>query len=150
MKKLNNNQALKWLAKQGEEVQLQIMANVFEFRMTYINNCRRDGGKLGKDPKRELEFLVSGIQKAFKESDIKSLSVFDDLELVDENKLAAALAKQQRKAPKRNRVMNDLREVVERLRNENISWQGVADYIALHHKRKISRGYLHRLFAVRF
>jgi hypothetical protein len=151
MKKLNNNQLLKWFAKQDETIQLQVMENVLAERQTYFNNCRRDNVKPEKDPKKELGFFVSGMAKAYKEGNNRTLSVFDDLELVDQNRLAVALAKKgQRKAPKRKALLGDIRPIVEQLRKEGISWQGISDYVALHHKKKVSRGYLQKLFVVKF
>ena len=100
-----------------------------------------------KDTTRELRFIVSAIRTAYKQSNIKTLSIYDDLDQVDKNRLEAALAKQQRNAPKRKAVVEGLREVVECLRNEGVSWAKVSDYIAKHHKKRISRGYLHKIFA---
>ena len=78
MKKIDKNQLLRWFAKQPEEILLQTMAHMFEFRMAYINDCRRDNKKLGKDPLKELGFLLASIEKAYRQSDIKTLSIFDD------------------------------------------------------------------------
>ena len=135
-----------WFARQGDAVQEQVMENILELRQTYFNDCRMRGATPEKDPKKELGFFVAGVKKSFKESSNRRLSTYDDLKAVEERRIEVLKAKGGRPAVKREKILEDLKPVIERLRAENISWAKVSDYIAKHHKKRVSRGYLQKLF----
>jgi arginine utilization protein RocB len=57
-----------------------------------------------------------------------------------------ALTERKRKRTKADKVRVRHFELIKSLRNQGLSWQKVADYIALHHKERYSRSYLQKTF----
>ena len=49
-------------------------------------------------------------------------------------------------SPKLDRLQGDLLPVVNRLREDGLSWAKVSAYLAKYHKLKVSRGYLQDTF----
>lgn len=135
-----------WYGKQLEEIQLEVHARQIENRRAYHNDCRMRQEKPETTPEAERLQFMQAINAVFRMQSNKRLSTYDDLKVVDEKRIAQAKASTKREAPKRDKLMLDLKPVVEKLRSEGISWQGVSDYIAKHHKKKISRGYLQKVF----
>jgi hypothetical protein len=144
---MDQKKYLLWLARQKSDVIKMVMDNCIEQRRKFHYDNRMKGIKAVATADNELEFFLSGVRKTFKELSRSRLTINDDLKAVDENRIKAAKAKSERIAPKKTKVRNDWLPVIERLRAEGLSWQNVSNYIALHHKRKVSRGYLQKLFA---
>jgi hypothetical protein len=143
---MNTKKLLLWFARQEPVVQLQVMQNVVFLRRKYLNDCRMRNEKPDISPQGEFNVFLEGVKKGYRESSNLMLSIHDDLRQADENRIEAFKAKKGRKAPKKKIVMEDIKPIVDKLREEGISWARVADYIALHHKKKISRGYLQKIF----
>ena len=135
-----------WYAKQLEEIQLEVHARLIEIRRAYHNDCRKRQERPETTPAHDRSLLLQAINNVFRMQSNRRLSTYDDLKAVDEIRIAQAKASTRREAPKREKLLQDLKPVVERLRAEGVSWQGVSDYIAKHHKKKISRGYLQKVF----
>lgn len=135
-----------WYGKQLEEIQLEVHRRQIEFRRTYHNDCRMRQEKPETTPASERRLFMQAINAVFRMQSNRRLSTYDDLEAVDERRIAQAKASTKREAPKREKLLQELKQVVEKLRAEKVSWQGVSDYIARHHKKKISRGYLQKVF----
>jgi hypothetical protein len=135
-----------WYGKQLEELQLEVHARQIEIRRTYHNDCRMRQEKPETSSAIERRHFMQALNAVFRLQSNKRLSTYDDLATVDEKRIAQAKASTGRAAPKKEKLMQDLKPVVERLRAEGVSWQGVSDFIAKHHKKKISRGYLQKVF----
>ncbi|NVN93512.1 MAG: hypothetical protein HXX11_23345 [Desulfuromonadales bacterium] len=135
-----------WYAKQPEEIRLEVHARQIEIRRAYHNDCRMRQEKPETSPANECNQFMQAINAVLRLQSNRRLSTYNDLNAVDEKRIAQAKAGTRRDAPKRDKLLQDLRPVVERLRFEGVSWQGVSDFLAKHHKKKISRGYLQRVF----
>lgn len=144
---MDNRKLLLWFAKQSDVVQLQVMENVLACRRKYFDDCRMKKQKPESSAEKEFEYLLQGIRQGIREASNRKLSNRDDLRRIDENRLAAAKARAERAAPKKDKLLDQLRPVVDQLRSENISWAGISDYIAKHHKKRFSRSYLHKVFS---
>ena len=136
-----------WYSKQLENIQLEVHARQIQLRRAYHNDCRMRQQKPETSPATERRQFFAAVSEIFRMQRNQRLSAFDDLKAVDEMRIAQAKASTRREAPKRDKLLQDLKPVVERLRQEGISWQGVSDYLAKHHKKKISRGYLQKVFS---
>ena len=144
---MDTRKLLLWFAKQSDVVQLQVMENVLASRRIYLDDCRKKKQISESSAQKEFEYLLQGIKQGNREANNRKLSNRDDLKRVDENRLAAAKAKAERAAPKKDNLLSKLRPIVEQLRSEGISWAIISDYIAEHHKKRVSRGYLHKVFS---
>ena len=144
---MDNRKLLLWFAKQSDVVQLQVMENVLACRRKYFDDCRKKKQISESSAQKEYEYLLQGIRQGIREANNRKLSNRDDLRKVDQNRLAAAKARAERAAPKKDKLLDQLRPIVEQLRSENISWAIISDYIAKHHKKRFSRSYLHKVFS---
>lgn len=135
-----------WYGKQLEEIQLEVHARQIEIRRTYHNDCRMRQEKPENSPIMERRHFMQAINDLFRMQSNKRLSTYDDLKAVDEKRIDQAKIKKNRAAPKRDKLLQ-LKHVVDRLRAEGVSWQGVSDYIAKHHKKRYHRGYIQKVFS---
>ena len=138
---------LAWYAKQPDVVQLQVHERQIELRRSYMNDSRRRGVKPDNSAVQERETFHRAVADVFRRQSDRRLSIYDDLTEVDKERIAQAKEKARRNAPKKEKLLAELRPVVDKLRSEGVSWQGVSDYLARHHKKRISRGYLQKVFA---
>lgn len=113
-----------------------------------MNDARKSGQKAEATGEVYYRAFLEGIRKRMRLQDNRNLRTTDDLEAVTAQRIAVEKAKIKPKpSPKRDRLQGDLESVVLRLRNEGLSWQKVADYLAKFHKCRFSRGYLQKVFA---
>lgn len=141
------NRLLRWYTKQPEAIRIEVHKNQKELENKWLNTMRAKGEKVACAPEMSYSAFITAIKDNQKMFDNRKLNINDDLESVTQERIAALKAKdKKKKAPLKNKVTGDLLLVIERLRKEGFSWEKIREYIALHHKRKISRGYLHRIF----
>jgi intein-encoded DNA endonuclease-like protein len=50
-----------------------------------------------------------------------------------------------RKAKVADKIENDLLPLIKQLREKNLSWNQISEYIRKYHRKKISRSYLHKI-----
>lgn len=110
------------------------------------NEARKGGDKLEPDGKLQYQAFLFGIDRRHRLHSNERLKASDDLEAVTAARIAAIKNTIKAKAsPVLDRLQGDLRPVVERLRNEGLSWAKVSDYVAKNHKVRISRGFLQKV-----
>lgn len=143
----NVGKLLRWYAKQPEVVRIDVHQKRFEIMNGWQNAKRAKGEKAVYAPDIEYSAFVTAIKNVQRMFDNRKLTADDDLEEITKARINAI--KNDRKvksAPVRNKLVDQLQSVMVKLRNEGLSWEKISDYIALHHKKRISRGYLRRVY----
>ena len=144
----NVGKLLRWYAKQPEAVRIDVHKKRYEVMNSWQNAKRARGEKAIYAPDIEYSAFVVAIKKVQRMFDNRQLTADDDLEEITRARIDAIKNDYKVKpAPIKNKLVDQLQPVMVKLRNEGLSWEKISDYIALHHKKRISRGYLRRVFA---
>ena len=142
------NSLLRWYIAQPDSERYRCHEEQRQ-RISFLGNeARKRGEKLEIDGKIQYEAFLFAIDGCCRIHSNKRLRSTDDLEAITGKRIAIVKATMKAKpSPKLDRLHTDLRPVVERLRNEGLSWQKVADYLNNFHECIYSRGYLQKVFA---
>ena len=142
------NSLLRWYIAQPDSERYRCHEEQRQ-RISFLGNeARKRDEKLEIDGKIQYDSFLFAIDKCCRIHSNKRLRSNDNLEAVTAKRIATEKAKMKAKpSPKLDRLLTDLRPVVEKLRDEGMSWQKVADYLARFHKCRYSRGYLQKVFA---
>ncbi len=140
------NQLLRWYQNQPELERKECHVEQRKRINVVMNEARKEGLKVEADGELYYRALLEGIQKRSRLQSNRKLRTTDDLEAVTAQRIAVEKAKEKAKpSPKQDRLQGDLLPVVQRLRNEGLSWQKVSDYLAKYHKVRIPRAYIHEI-----
>ena len=144
------DQLLGWYQKQPESERWECHTEQKKHINVIMNEARKNGLKVEADGELYYRAFLEGIQKRSRLQSNRKLRTTDDLEAVTNQRIAIEKAKIKAKpSPKLERLQGDLQPVVQKLRNEGLSWQKVSDYLAKYHKFKCDRRYLQKVFAGR-
>ncbi len=139
---------LRWYVKQPELERCECHVEQRKQINVVMNEARKSGLKIEDDGSLYYRAFLVGIQKRSRLQSNLKLRTTDDLESVTTQRIATEKAKVKAKpSPKLDRLQGDLEPVVQKLRNEGLSWQKVSDFLAKYHKLKCGRGYLQKVFA---
>ncbi len=138
---------LRWYINQPELERLNCHIEQKKQINVVMNEARKNGQKVDDDGSVYYRAFLTGIQKRSRMQSNLKLRTSDDLEAVTTQRIAVEKAKVKSKpSPKLDRLQGDLEPVVEKLRNEGLSWQKVSDFLAKYHRLKCGRGYLQKVF----
>ena len=147
---MDAKELLLWFARQEIALQQQIMQSMMDVRREYLNDCRLHKKKPVETPENIHGYLTKAIRIAWRESDGRKLSIRDDLILIDQKKaeLDALKLKSRsaRKPVKREKLEGEWEHIIEKLREEGLSYSRICDYLATNHKKRISKSYLFKVF----
>ncbi len=139
---------LRWYISQPELERSECHVEQKKRINVVMNETRKNGQKPEADGELYYRAFLVGIQKRSRLQSNKKLRTTDNLEAITAQRIAIEKAKVKAKpAPKLDRLQGDLEPVVQKLRNEGMSWQKVSDFLAKYHKLKCGRGYLQKVFA---
>ena len=141
------DQLLGWYQKQPESERWECHIEQKKHINVVMNEARKNGLKVEADGELYYRAFLEGISRRSRLQSNRKLRTKDDLEAVTTQRIAIEKAKIKAKpSPKLDRLQGDLEPVVQRLRNEGLSWAKVSDYLAKYHKIKCGRGYLQKVF----
>ena len=112
-----------------------------------MNDARKSGSKPVADGGIYYRAFLDGIASRNRLQDNRRLRSDDDLEAVTNIRIIVEKGKLKLKpSPKLDRLHGDLGPVVQRMRNDGLSWSKVSDYLAKNHTFKCGRAYLQKVF----
>ena len=141
-------QLLRWYVKQPEPERCECHVEQKTRINVVMNEARKNGQKVEADGELYYRAFLVGIQKRSRLQSNKKLRTTDNLEAVTAQRITIEKSKVKAKpSPKLDRLQGDLEPVVQKLRNEGLSWQKISDFLAKYHKLTCGRGYLQKVFA---
>lgn len=142
----DKNGMLLYFAKLPEEYRLEVIA-------TQTDLARIHRKEMAKDHMADYfyDMLLRAIWKFYRSERAigRKMSVAqDDIAKISEIKIAQVKRKKMRRNVIRDKFIRaNLFDVVKRLHDqEGIGWRKIADYIALHHKTRVSFSYIRQLY----
>jgi len=139
---------LRWYAKQPRAIRIDIHQKRFDIMNSWQEGKRAKGISASYSPEVEHDALITAIRSKQRMFNNRNLTSGDDLELATKTRIEAIkLNKKTKPAPIKNQLTGRLQALIVQLRGEGLSWEKISDYIALHHKKRISRGYLCRIYS---
>lgn len=140
------DRCLKWYLKQPECERVAISdEQVRIFRLT-LNKKRKAGESVVVNGEVNYQAFCEALFRRYRLHYGKQDNRHD-LKEIEEIRVNLARDTRKPKSSKvRDKISTDLYLTIKTLRKEGLSWAKVSAYIAKYHKRKISSGYLHRIF----
>ena len=138
---------IRWYSTQPEAERHACHAEHRSIITRMLNDARRKGTRLVADGELSYGAFLLALDNRSRLVDNTQLKATEDLEAVTSHRIM--LEKERRMAkpsPKLDRLQGDLLPVVNRLREDGLSWAKVSAYLAKYHKLKVSRGYLQDTF----
>lgn len=132
------DELLTWYAKQEQTIRLKI----HEVKIKTFRTWKSNEDTSYKQHEIDYAALIAGIISVKKEmTECKNSKGF-------ELRISAIDKIKRRKSTVADKVEKDLLPLIKQLREKNLSWAEISEYIRKYHRRKISKSYLHKICSI--
>lgn len=129
---------LLWYAKQPQTIR----SKVHEAKIEIFRRWKSNADTSYKIHEVDYAALIAGIISVKKEmTECKNSKGF-------ELRISAIDKIKRRKSTVADKVEKDLLPLIKQLREKNLSWAEISEYIRKYHRRKISKSYLHKICSI--
>lgn len=129
---------LTWYAKQQQTIRLKVHETKIQIFRTWKSNA----DTAYKQNEVDYCALIAGIITVKKEMEKCKTSSGFALRVAAIDKI------KKRKSTVADKIEKDLLPLIKELRNKNLSWSEISEYIRKYHRRKISKSYLHKICSI--
>lgn len=132
------DELLTWYSKQEQTIRLKIHETKIQIFRTWKSNA----DTAYKQNEIDYAALIAGIISI--KNQIEKCKTSNGFEL----RVTAIDKIKRRKSTVADKIENDLLPLIKELRNKNLSWAEISEYIRKYHRRKISKSYLHKICSI--